>query len=103
MRIKDIDFGGMSEKALWNFWKNYGRPSREQSEKLVGDRRPGFTGIAAAAGGFASNYATGKGCVRTGDKQAAEVYFNIAESIRQRMPADIRPKKPSYSTRATKK
>ncbi len=74
-------FGRMTPDQLLDFWGRYHRPSRKDAEELIGDRRPGFTGIAHMIALYASNFAT----VLRGHKE----YAQHAKSCLDKMPPDI--------------
>lgn len=80
----------MPADDLMNFWLRYGRPSRKDAERLIGDRRRGFTTISGSLAGYASNKATAMRCRERGDIQAASIYETICERIYEGLPADCR-------------
>lgn len=84
------NFDAMPESELMDFWSRYHRPTRKDAEALIGDRRKGFTTIAATLASYACNKAVAMGCRAKGDIQAAEVYEHACELSYQRLPEDLR-------------
>lgn len=41
------NFDAMSHEDLMVFWNKFRRPRRKSAEKLIGDRRPGYTSLAS--------------------------------------------------------
>lgn len=88
MSVPNLD--GMGSDELMQFWKRYHRPGRNDAAELIGDRRPGFTALAAKLAGYASNKATAMQCRERGDIHAAGAYEDIAGHIYDDLPADLR-------------
>jgi hypothetical protein len=86
--IPNLD--GMVREDLMDFWKKYHRASRKDAEALIGDRRPGFTNIAATLANYACNKAVAMRCREEGDIPAATVYEQCCDLCYQRLPADLR-------------
>lgn len=80
----------MNPGELMAFWKRYTRPTRRDAEALVGDRRPGFTNVAAKLANYACNKAVAIGCRAKGDVAAAEVYEHSADLCYDGLPPDLR-------------
>lgn len=81
---------GMSEDDLWAFWNRYRRPSRKDAERLIGDRRKGFTIIAMNLAHYACNRAVAMSCRAKGHIQAAEIYEQHTQLSYDRLPFDIK-------------
>jgi hypothetical protein len=81
---------GMSKDDLWAFWQVYHRPSRDDAEKLIGDRRKGFTNLASSLANYACNKAVAMGCREKGDIKGALCYEKHADLSYERLPEDIR-------------
>lgn len=81
---------GLTQKELMLFWKRYSRASRADAERLIGDRRKGFTSIAATLANYACNKAVAMTCRLKGDINAASTYEQHAELCYERLPADLR-------------
>lgn len=86
--IPNLD--GMTREDLMDFWKKYHRASRKDAEALVGDRRPGYTNIAATVANYACNKAVAMKCRLDGDIPAASVYELAADRCYESLPADLR-------------
>lgn len=87
--IPNLD--AMTEDELMAFWQRYqNRQTRKDAAELIGDRRKGYTVLAAKLGGYASNKAAAIACRSRGDIQAAEVYESICEQIYETLPSDLR-------------
>lgn len=84
------NFDAMAEDELMAFWKRYHRPSRQDAQALVGDRRKGFTTIASMLANYACNKAVAMGCRKRGDIQSALCYEMHCDMIYARLPADLR-------------
>jgi hypothetical protein len=80
----------MPADELRAFCGRYHRASRKDAEALVGDRRKGFTTVAAALANYAINKATAMGCREKGDITAAHVYENACDLCYKRIPEDLR-------------
>lgn len=81
----------MSEDDLWEFWKRYqNRQTRADAAELIGDKRPGYTIIAARLGAYACNKAVAMKCRRDGNIAGAQCYETICESIYDHIPTDLR-------------
>lgn len=79
-----------SPEELMAFWGRYHRASRRDAEALVGDRRPGYTAVAATLANYACNKATATQCRLRGEVQAAEIYEDACDKIYARIPKDLR-------------
>ena len=89
MTIPNLDAMEPEElMAFWNKYQNIGR--RKDCEALIGDRRPGFTIIAANLGAYAANKATAISCRKKGEITGAEVYEKICDLIYEKLPLDCR-------------
>ena len=84
------NFDAMTREDLMEFWKKYHRASRKNAEALVGDRRPGYTNIAATVANYACNKAVAIRCRLEGDIQGALIYEHSADLCYDRLPADLR-------------
>lgn len=84
------NFDAMPEDELRAFWSKYHRASRKDAEALVGDRRKGFTTIAAALANYAINKATAMSCREKGNITAAQVYEHSCDLCYERIPEDLR-------------
>lgn len=80
-------FSKMTDDELMTFWKRYHRPTRKDAEALVGDRRPGYTNLAAEYAALACDMAVVIGCKRRGDQNGVECYEQHAELRRDRIRA----------------
>ena len=81
----------MTEDALMKFWLRYqNNQTRDDAAALIGDRRSGYTNIAARLGAYAANKATAMASRKRGDIQAALVYERIADDIYNRLPEDLK-------------
>lgn len=80
----------MPEDDLRAFWSKYHRASRKDAEALVGDRRKGFTTVAAALANYAINKAVAMGCREKGDIKGAEIYEHSCNLCYRRIPEDLR-------------
>lgn len=89
MSVPNLD--ALSHNELTAFWvRHQGGRSRKEAEFLVGDRRKGYTIIAAQLANYAINKATAIDCRLRGDTQAALVYEQICDLIYERLPRDVR-------------
>lgn len=88
MSVPNLDC--MSDDELMAFWKRYHRPSRADAEALVGDRRKGFTLVAATCSAYAANRAAAQKCRRNGNIGGATSYDMICETLYRKLPIDIR-------------
>lgn len=84
------NFDAMTETELMAFWKRYHRATRKDAEQLVGDRRKGFTVIAAMLANYACNKSVAMKCRLDGRITAALVYEDICEKIYERLPDDLK-------------
>jgi hypothetical protein len=84
------NFDAMPKEELMAFWSKYHRASRKDAEALVGDRRPGYTNIAATIANYACNTAVAMGCRLRGDIQAAMLYEQSADMCYDSLPKDLR-------------
>ena len=89
------DFDRMDQDELMAFWSKYHRPTRKDAEALVGDRRPGFTNVAAALANYACNRAVVLSCKERGDKDAAAVYEHAVRLCYDRLPSDVQCRLPT--------
>ena len=83
----------MTTDDLMTFWRKYalgGRTRRVDAQELIGDRRPGYTGLARALANYASNRATAQRCRVRGNIVAALNYEHICQMIYDGLPADLR-------------
>lgn len=80
----------MSHDELWDFWKRYNRASRKDAEALVGDRRKGYTTIAATFASYACNRAVAMKCREEGNETSASVYDHAMKLALERLPEDLR-------------
>jgi hypothetical protein len=87
---KGLNLDCCDAEHLMVFWAIFHRPTRSDAEMLVGDRRPGFTNIAATLAAYACDKATAIGCRERGDIRAAEIYERHCELTYERIPADCR-------------
>lgn len=84
------NFDAMTEEDLMAFWKRYTRPTRKDAEALIGDRRKGFTKIAATLANYACNKAVAMRCRKDGNIRSALIYEQHADLSYERLPADLR-------------
>lgn len=84
------NFDGMTRDELMGFWARYHRASRADAERLVGDRRKGFTVLAADLANYACNKAVAMRCRAEGEIETANGYERIADNIYNRLPDDLR-------------
>lgn len=84
------NFDAMAPDELMAFWSRYHRATRKDAAELVGDRRKGYTNIAATAANYACNKAVAMQCRLRGDIQAASIYEHAAELCYERLPPDLR-------------
>ena len=80
----------MPPDELMEFWHRYHRPSRKDAEALIGDRRKGYTSIAADLANYACNKAVAMNCRLKGDITAATCYEHAADLSYNRLPEDLR-------------
>jgi hypothetical protein len=80
----------MPESELMRFWSRFSHPKRKDAALLIGDTRPGYTGLAKLLSGYAANKATAITCRLRGDIQAAGIYETICENIYAEIPTDLR-------------
>lgn len=80
----------MSEDELMAFWNRFHRASRKDAEWLVGDRRKGFTLLAAALANYACNKAVAMKCRLNGNILGAQCYEHVAQLCYERLPEDLR-------------
>lgn len=83
------NFDAMTHDALMAFWKRYHRSSRKDAQALIGDRRKGFTNIAADLANYACNKAVAMTCRLEGKIDTATSYERICDSIYSRLPRDL--------------
>lgn len=86
--IPNLD--AMTETDLMAFWSRYHRPTRKDAESLVGDRRRGFTIIAATLANYACNKAVAMQCRREGRIEAAMCYEYVCDLSYDRLPEDLK-------------
>ena len=84
------NFDAMTKDDLMNFWARYHRPSRKDAAALIGDRRAGYTNLAADLANYACNKATAMSCRLKGSIQSAQVYETHCDMIYARLPTDLR-------------
>ena len=84
------DFSAMSEDDLMSFWKRYHRPTRSDASEIVGDKRAGYTNVAARLACYACNLAVALRCRARGDEQTAVCYDHAARITFENLPADVR-------------
>ncbi len=84
------NFDAMEQDELWAFWKRYTRASRKDAAELVGDRRAGFTKVAATLANYACNKAVAMKCRLDGKIDGALCYEHAADLAYERLPADLR-------------
>ncbi len=84
------NFDAMTRDELMEFWRRFHRPTRKDAEWLVGDRRKGFTNVAAALANYACNKAVAMSCRISGDITAALIYEQHCDLSYERIPADLR-------------
>lgn len=84
------NFDAMPETELWAFWQRYNRASRKDAQALIGDRRKGFTTLAATLANYACNKAVAMKCRRDGDITAALLYETACDLAYNRLPEDLR-------------
>ena len=70
---------------VWMRYQNIGR--RKDAFELIGDRRPGYTTLAAKVGAWAANCAAYLFCKDRGDKQGAACYRLICQRIEEELGA----------------
>lgn len=84
------NFDGMTQGELMEFWSRYHRASRKDAEELVGDRRKGYTNIAAVVANYACNKAVAMTCRVKGDINAALIYEHSADLCYNQLPQDLK-------------
>ncbi len=84
------NFDAMTQEELMTFWSRYHRATRKDAEALVGDRRKGFTVIAAQLANYACNKAVAMSCRLRGDIQAAQVYEHATDLCYNALPQDLK-------------
>jgi pseudouridine-5'-phosphate glycosidase len=84
------NFDAMTQKDLMAFWSKYHRASRKDAEALVGDRRKGFTTIAATLANYACNKACAMGLRVKGEIERAQTYEHACDLSYNRLPEDLR-------------
>lgn len=85
------NFDALSRDELMDLWFQYSRASRATCEKIIGDRRPGYTTLVKSdLAGYVSNLATAKRLRESGNIEGALVYENIADRIYNELPNDLR-------------
>jgi hypothetical protein len=84
------NFDAMTCDELMIFWSRYHRPSRKDAEALVGDRRRGFTNIAAKLANYACNKAVAMGCRLDGNIESALIYDECADMCYEDLPSDVK-------------
>jgi hypothetical protein len=81
----------MSNDELWEFWKRYQRRrTRKDMAELIGDKRKGYTVLAARLGAYACYKAVAMRCRLEGDTNGAMCYEGICDSIYKDIPYDLR-------------
>lgn len=78
-------FSKMTRDELMAFWSRYHRPSRKDAEALIGDRRPGYTNLAADFANLACNMAVVMGCKERGDANGVDVYGHSVRLCEKRI------------------
>lgn len=87
---KGLNLDCLDEEHAMLFWVIFHRPTRANAELLVGDRRPGFTAIAAKLATYACNVAVASQCRKRGDIETALSYERHNERLYNELPADCR-------------
>lgn len=88
VNIPNLD--AMSRTDLLDFEHEYGRPNRAQAAYLIGDTRPGYTGLTKTIAGYAGNKAAAMYCRTKGDITGASVYERICDNIYDSLPTDLK-------------
>lgn len=83
-------FDTLDDTELMAFWSRYHRASRADAEQLIGDRRAGFTGIAATLANYACNLAVARKCLADGDTDGHAIHMHSVGLCNERLPIDIR-------------
>lgn len=84
------NFDAMTEDELMKFWSKYHRPRRKDAEELIGDRRKGFTNIAADLANYACNKSVAMKLRLEGKIETALNYEQQCDRIYERLPEDLR-------------
>ena len=84
------NFDALTERELIAFWGRYHRASRKDAEALVGDRRKGFTTIAATLACYAIDKACAVGLRKEGKIAQAMTYEQGCDLAYDRLPEDLR-------------
>ena len=84
------NFDAMNPEDLMKFWSKYHRPSRLDAALLVGDRRPGFTNVAATLACYACNKAVAMEQRAKGNVQSAEIYEHHCDLSYNMLPEDLK-------------
>jgi hypothetical protein len=79
----------MTQEDLMAFWKRFHRATRKDAAELIGDRRKGFTTIAATLANYACNKAVAMTCRLRGDITAASTYEHACELCYAQIPGDL--------------
>jgi hypothetical protein len=86
--IPNLD--AMSADDLMKFWSRYHRATRKDAAELIGDKRPGYTNLAATLAAYAVNKSTAMTCRLEGKIQSAKIYEDAADMIYAGLPEDLR-------------
>lgn len=86
--IPNLDL--LTEKELMDFWSKYHQASRKDAAELIGDKRPGYTNLAATLANYACNKATAISCRLRGDIDAAFIYEHAADICYNQLPSDLK-------------
>lgn len=87
---KGLNLDMLDSETAMAFWSIFHRPTRSDAELLVGDRRPGFTNIAAKLATYACNVAVAQNFRLAGNIDAALGYEAQNEWIYEALPEDCR-------------
>ncbi len=91
-------FDKMSADQLMEFWSKTNRSGRKFAAELFPSKPKGYVTAMRQLGNYASNLATARSSVRRRDRQAAEIYYSIADKIWDDLPSWAKPvrKGPHY-------
>lgn len=84
------NFDAMTKDELMEFWSRYHRPTRKDAEALIGDRRKGYTNIAATLANYACNRAVAMKCRLDGDITRAQCYEYAMDLSYDALPDDLK-------------
>lgn len=84
------NFDAMTPSELSAFWKKHHRAGSKLAQELVGDRRKGFTLIAAKLAAYALNKAIAMELREKGQIARAQTYEQACDIAYAQLPEDLR-------------